>query len=366
MIYRERDLLLFSLIYSDISEGVYPTPKLSHDILYKLFFYSISKRQNIFKLDIDSLRKMILETVDILKSDSPRINDKKKVEDTLLYFLSEGGIFNLERLKIRIDFEFKICEKEKIRYIGYFSKDYPKNLKKLRDPPFMIFYKGYFPSEEELVKSLAIIGNRDPEKKYGREVARRMGLLLAENNWWNISGLALGCDEYGHQGSIDGGGQTGAILGHGLAVPIYPKENRKLADKILEKHGFLMSELPPTTPNSSLFFILRNRLQSGLTSGIFVVQTGRYGGTLHTIKYSLEQGRKTIIWDPSSIEELDGVEKVLGNKILIDDKKDKLGVYIGKKLREKIFKIKHAKEIHEILNRKNPKKKIIPHNKTLF
>ncbi len=358
--------MLFSLIYSDISKEGYPVPKLNHDTLYKLFFHSMGRKQNIFKTDSIFLKKIILESVHILKSENPRIKSEKRVENALSYFLSKDGILNLERLKIRADEEFEICEKEDIKYMGYFSKNYPKNLKELKDPPFMIFYRGYFPNEKELEKSLAIIGSRKPERKYGREVARRMGVLLAQNDWWNISGLALGCDECGHLGSLEEKGQTGAILGQGLATPIYPKENRKLAERILEKNGFLMSELPPTTSNLSIFFILRNRLQSGMTQGIFVVQTGRSGGTLHTIKYSLEQERKTILWDPGHIEELEEVSEVLGNKILIEDRKDKLGVSIGGDLRKNILKIKQAKEIYEILNKKSSKKHIIFHNKTLF
>jgi len=366
VIYHDKELMLFSLIYSDISEGGYPVPKLSHDLLYKLFFYSVDRKQNIFKMDRNFLRKIILEAVHILKLENPRIKAEKRVKNALLYFLSKYGILNLERLELRVGDEFKVCEREKIKYIGYFSKDYPKKLKELKDPPFMIFYRGYFPSESELEKSLAIIGSRKPEKKYGREVAKRMGILLAQNNWWNISGLALGCDEYGHLGSLEGEGQTGAILGQGLAIPIYPKENRMLSEKILEKNGFLMSELPPTTSNLSIFFILRNRLQSGMTCGVFVVQTGKSGGTLHTIKYSLEQERRTILWDPSHIEELEEVSEVLGNKILIENRKDKLGVSIGGDLRKNILKIKQAKEIYEILNKKSLKKHITFHNKTLF
>lgn len=366
MLYTNRDFMLFSLIYSDVLQKVYPAPKLSHDILYKLFFYSVKKKENLFKLDKVSLRRIILESIHILKIENPKVNAEKKIKNAISYFLSEDGILNLKRLKNRIDDEFEICKKEKIKYIEYFSKSYPNNLKELKDPPFIIFYKGYFPNEKELNKSLAIIGSRKPEKKYGRKIARIMGVLLAQNNWWNISGLALGCDEYGHIGSLEGEGQTGAILGQGLATPIYPKENKQLSKKILEKNGFLMSELPPTTPNLSIFFILRNRLQSGMTQGIFVVQTGRTGGTLHTIKYSLEQERKTILWDPSHIEELDGKHEVLGNKILIEDRRDKLGIFIGGNLRREILKIRYSKGIYEILNGKNSKKYKKIHNKTLF
>jgi len=338
---------------------------LSHDILYKLFFYSLKEEQNIFRMEQISLRKMILKSLDILKLRNNRIQLEKKKENVVSYFFSEKGILNLEKLQFRVEKEFQICKKENIKYIGYFSKYYPTYLKELEDPPFMIFYKGYFPSEKELEKSLAIIGSRKPEKKYGREVARRMGILLAQNNWWNISGLAIGCDEYGHMGSLEGKGKTGAILGQGLSTSIYPKENIKLSMEILKEKGFLMSELPPTVSYSSLFFILRDRLQSGMTRGIFVVQTGKSGGALHTIKYSLKQGRKTIIWDPIYIDELKDMDEVLGNRILIENRKEKLGISIEKKLRKKILKIKKAKEIFGIMKREE-KKEVIFHNKTLF
>lgn len=312
-----------------------------------------------------SLREMILKSLDILKLRNNRIQLEKKKENVVSYFFSEKGILNLEKLQFRVEKEFQICKKENIKYIGYFSKYYPTCLKELEDPPFMIFYKGYFPSEKELEKSLAIIGSRKPEKKYGREVARRMGILLAQNNWWNISGLAIGCDEYGHMGSLEGKGKTGAILGQGLSTSIYPKENIKLSMDILKEKGFLMSELPPTVSYSSLFFILRDRLQSGMTRGIFVVQTGKSGGALHTIKYSLKQERKTIIWDPTYIEELKDMDEVLGNRILIENRKEKLGISIEKNLRKKILKIKQAKEIFGIMKREE-KKGVIFHNKTLF
>ncbi len=345
MLYSKEEFMLFSLIYSDLGGGRFKTPNLPHDLLYRMFFHSLYKNRNIFKINDSQLENLILESAHILKQENPRIKIEKRIEVAEEYFLSKEGKENLKNLKGRIDREFLVCEKENIRYIDYLSTDYPKNLKKLKDPPFMIFYRGYFPKDRELEKSLAIIGSRNPDKKYGVEVAKRMGKFLSKNNWWNISGLALGCDEFGHIGSLEGGGKTGAILGQGLGTPIYPKENQKLADEILEKSGFLMSELPPTTPNLSLYFILRNRLQSGMTCGIFVVQTGKVGGTLHTVKYSLEQERKTIIWDSSHIEELEDAHEVAGNRILLEDKKEKLGVSISKELKKKIIKIKYLNEL---------------------
>jgi len=350
MLYSKENFMLFSLIYSDLGGGRFKTPNLPHDILYRIFFHSIDKNKNIFELDNFRLESLILESAHILKQENSRIKIEKRIEGAMLYFLSEDGTENLNRLKRRVEMEFLICEKEKIKYIDYMSVDYPKNLKELKDPPFMIFYKGYFPKDEELKKSLAIIGSRNPDEIYGVEVAKRMGNFLSKNNWWNISGLALGCDKFGHIGSLEGGGKTGAILGQGLGTPIYPKENKKLANEILEKSGFLMSELPPTTPNLSIYFILRNRLQSGMTCGIFVVQTGKIGGTLHTVKYSLEQERKTIVWDSSHIEKLEDTHEVVGNKILLGDKKDKLGVSIPKELRKNIIKIKYLNELKKMIN----------------
>jgi DNA processing protein len=350
MLYTEKDMMLFSLIYSDLDGNQrFHSPKFPHDILYRIFFHSISKNKNIFKVDDLILKNLILEGAHILKQENPRINIEKRIEKATKYLLSEGGKINLNQLKIKIEREFLICDKEKIKYIEYFSPNYPKNLKKLKDPPFMIFYIGNFPEDMELERSLAVIGSRNPDKVYGVEVAKRMGKLLAKNNWWNISGLALGCDQFGHIGSLEGGGKTGAILGQGLAQEIYPSKNRRLAEEIIQNNGFLMSELPPTTPNLSLYFILRNRLQSGLTCGIFVVQTGKRGGSLHTIKYSLEQERKTLIWDSSNIKELKNKDKILGNTILIEGRNDKLGVNISKKLREKIVGVKHSREIFELL-----------------
>ena len=349
MLYTNEDFMLFSLIYSDLGGERFKSPKLNHDILYRIFFHSIEKKKNIFNLDSSLLKKLILESVHILKQENPRINSESRLEKAILYFLSFYGKENLERLKNEIVKEFLMCKREKIIYIGYSSEFYPKNLKELKDPPFMIFYKGIFPKNKELENSMSIVGSRNPDKVYGEVVAKRMGKFLAQNNWWNISGLALGCDKFGHIGSLEGNGQTGAILGQGLGTPIYPRENQELSQRILDNNGFLMSELPPTTPNLSLFFILRNRLQSGMTCGIFVVQTAKSGGTLHTIKYSLEQERKTIIWDSSEIKELDDAHEVSGNKVLIEDRNDRLGVSINKELRRKIIKVKHSKEMAKLI-----------------
>ncbi len=195
--------------------------------------------------------------------------------------------------------------------------------------------------------------------------------MLLNRGWWNISGLATGCDEYGHIGSL---GATGAILGQGLATDLFPEQNRELARKIIENNGFLMSELPPSTKSVNLYFILRNRLQSGLTKGIFVVETSDNSGTLHTVKYSLEQGKATYVLDVNNsgtlhtvkysleqgkatyvldvreVADLRREEVVKGNIKLLDEKEKIAGnVTISKKLKEKIIGIKKLKDFENIL-----------------
>lgn len=353
MLYSLNDFMLLSLIYSDFDKGKFPKPALEHKSLYSLFWKSLEESVNIFEADSNILRKLIFEVTKQMKSENPRIDIEKRTKALNEFFIEDKE--RLKKLRLRIEKEFELCNEYDIKYITYFSNEYPVSLKELKDPPFMLFYKGYLPKNSELQKSLAIIGTRNPEERYGKEIAKRSGKLLADIGWWNISGLAIGCDEYGHKGSL---GATGAILAQGLIHPIFPKENKRLAEEILETGGFLMSELPPSTPICSIFFILRDRLQSGMTKGIFVVETSNKSGTLHTVKYSLEQGRETIIWDPSSIEDLKNVNEVLGNLMLIGkaEQKDDFNVTIKKELKKNIVLVKDSQELREILEKLGVKK----------
>jgi len=163
----------------------------------------------------------------------------------------------------------------------------------IKESPYVIFIKGNLPSNEELEKSFAIVGTRKPSKE-GIAFARDIGQYLSRNNIYNISGLALGIDTEGHNMSLQ---KTGAILGQGLDLEIYPRENIKLVEMILENNGFLLSELIPQTEISLFSLIKRDRLQSALTSGIIIAETGIKGGTVNTFKYAREQKRKIFVSD---------------------------------------------------------------------
>lgn len=339
MLYDNYEMILFSLIYSDIQNGKFPKPYLSHKALYGIFKESIEQNINFFKLrKYNEIESFLFLVVNNLKKEKKIREIEKYFEELKLYFIKDTT--KLNRLRSKIFQEIELCKLYNINYKTYFSDDYPINLKKLPDPPFVIYYQGNFPIDDELKRSLAIVGTRQPSKNYGEKIAEKVGTFLAKKGWWNISGLAIGCDEFGHKGSLNFKGMTGAILGHGLAQATFPNENDELSKEIIKNKGFLMSELPPSIKLSPLFLILRNRLQSGLTRGIFVVETSHKSGTLHTIKYALEQNKIVYILDLSSIKDSNISQKASGNLILLNKEIGVLSPNIPKKYFSNIVGIK--------------------------
>lgn len=346
MIYSLEQYILFSLIYSLVSKGRFPKQEYESDILFEIFKESIRSGKNIFEVVNGDKISIINRSIEILHRKKSRVDIDKRKEKMISLFTNQDII--LSELKNKIEKELLLLEHHNIKTIVYESSKYPKHLRELEDSPFIIYYKGYFPTNAELDKSLAIIGTREPDEKYGKGVAYKVGKTLLENGWWNISGLAVGCDEYGHKGSI---GATGAILAQGLATDIFPQENVELAQDILDNGGFLMSELPPSIKPEALYFVLRDRLQSGLTRGIFVVETSCKSGTLHTVKYALEQNKYAFVWNPSKALDLIQAKEISGNMGLIDKsaKKYNFNVSISLKLKSKIIPVLNAKILEDLI-----------------
>lgn len=178
--------------------------------------------------------------------------------------------------------------KQDIKIVTYLDEEYPKRLKKMSDPPTVLYYKGNINCLNEM-NAVAIIGTREPTE-YGVKIARNLGSSFGKRNYVVVSGLALGCDMYGHLGCLDENGKTVAVMPCGLDT-VYPAKNKPLAKEILEKGGCLISEYPIKTRVFKNFFVERDRLQSGLSDGVLVVETGEKGGTLHTVGYALEYKR---------------------------------------------------------------------------
>ncbi|WP_338986403.1 DNA-protecting protein DprA [Fusobacterium polymorphum] len=267
--YSKEELLIFSFINSNYDISI-------QNLTYKIFNFSNKENINFFKLNR-------IEKIEFLKSFFSQDNIEK-----ILSVFDKLTLYKIEAEKI-----VKNCEEKSIKIFYYSYENYPKNLMDIKESPYVIFIKGNLPSNEELEKSFAIVGTRKPSKE-GIAFARDIGQYLSRNNIYNISGLALGIDTEGHNMSLQ---KTGAILGQGLDLEIYPRENIKLTEMILENNGFLLSELIPQTEISLFSLIKRDRLQSALTSGIIIAETGIKGGTVNTFKYAREQKKKIIISD---------------------------------------------------------------------
>lgn len=173
--------------------------------------------------------------------------------------------------------------------IGFISKEqpeFPEKVRHIHNSPYALYYVGKLPDVNR--KTVAIVGART-RSAYGSQVASELAKVLAQNGIQVVSGLARGIDRDAHQGTIDGGGDTYAVLGCGVNV-CYPSENRYLYNKIIETGGIL-SEYPPGTPPAAGRFPARNRIIAGLSQCVVVIEAKEKSGSLITADFAMEQGR---------------------------------------------------------------------------
>lgn len=177
--------------------------------------------------------------------------------------------------------------KKGIRFVPYFSPDYPEKLREIPDFPFALFVKGSLP--DRVSKKAALVGARRCTP-YGEKYAVEFAEKLASCGVEIISGLARGIDGMGQRGALMGGGRTFAVLGCGVDI-CYPREHIGLYVDILEQGGGILSEYPPGTPPVSQNFPPRNRIISGLSDVVLVMEARERSGSLITADLALEQGR---------------------------------------------------------------------------
>ena len=175
-----------------------------------------------------------------------------------------------------------------IKIISYLDDEFPIKLRKINDPPAVVYALGNIECLNE--KAIAVIGTREPTE-YGAKIADNLGFVLGRDGYTVVSGLAHGCDRYGHEGCLRAEGNTVAVMAGGLDK-VYPAQHKELAKKIVETGGCLLSEYPVKSGTFRNNFIERDRLQSGLSEGIIVVETDVTGGTWHTIRYAKNYKRK--------------------------------------------------------------------------
>src|SRR5579859_6013884 len=190
---------------------------------------------------------------------------------------------------------FKRAEKEltatrnidRCRLVNWTEPEYPRTLLQIYDPPVLLYVRG--DAEVLNLPCLSIVGTRKPTL-YGTQMAERLGRELAARGLVIVSGMARGIDAIGHQGAMAASGRAIGVLGMGIDV-CYPKENKKLYEKVLER-GAIISEFSLRTHPAPENFPIRNRIVAGMPLGVIVVEGAQYSGSLITARLAMEFGRE--------------------------------------------------------------------------
>lgn len=202
--------------------------------------------------------------------------------------LSEGDIYELvkSRKPEEIIRNYAKLAKGGIYFVSKEDNEYPDKLRNIYNGPYSLYIKGKLPGKNQ--KIVAIVGARDCSH-YGREIAKQISYELSKEGIAIVSGLARGIDTYAHMGAIEARGTTYGVLGSGIDV-CYPKENINLYHE-MQREGAIISEYAPTTQPFSSNFPMRNRIISGLSDGVLVIEAREKSGSLITVDLGLEQGK---------------------------------------------------------------------------
>ena len=255
------------------------------------------------------------------------------------------GVPDMQELEVAYGKYQSIIEQSNelgIRIFSYLDQGFPTKLRKIADPPAVIYALGNTECLNE--KAVAVIGTREPIK-HGAEVADKLGFVLGREGYTVVSGLAYGCDKFGHMGCLRAKGKTAAVMAGGLDK-VYPAEHKELAQEIVESGGCLISEYPVKSQMYRNCFVERDRLQSGLSEGLIIVETDVRGGTWHTIEYAREYGRRIGCYKHPSQYAFEKQTK--GNQLLLQEK-ETFGIGNGYDLSEyrKLIDQKHVELMRE-------------------
>lgn len=210
----------------------------------------------------------------------------------------------------------RMMDSSEFRIITLFDDEYPTLLKEIYDPPPVLYCKGLPIKNHQ--PAISIVGSRK-STAYGRQMAEKFSYELAAAGVTVVSGLARGIDAMAHYGALKAGGDTVGVLGCGVDI-IYPPENKKLFSR-MEQEGTILTEYPPGSGPLAGNFPARNRIISGMTSGVLVIEAGQKSEALITVDFALEQGREVYAL-PGNINVLQsaGTNKLLkeGAKLVTD------------------------------------------------
>lgn len=243
--------LAFSLIY-----GIGP-------VIFKELVNHFGSAKNAFEAKKDALESLL----------GPRVTAK------IIDF----------KVKFEPDKYFSDFEKKKIKILTLEDADYPVALKAISDPPICLYVRGNEKIFAENDLFFSIVGTRKVSS-YGQEIAEEFAASLARYGFVIVSGMAIGIDAIAHWVTVTAGGKTVAVLGCGVDI-IYPAQNARLYHKIIETGGAVISEFPPGMSTLPGLFVARNRIVSGLSRGVLIVEGAQRSGTLITAGYAASQGR---------------------------------------------------------------------------
>ena len=206
--------------------------------------------------------------------------------------LSDSVVEYMDRQKKsgNLEEEYHSLGEKQIGLVLQEEEGFPQKLLEIPDPPYGLFYKGKLPEQKQ--PSVAVIGARECSE-YGRFVAEELGRYLGSQGIQVISGMARGIDGISQQAALSAGGTSYGVLGCGVDI-CYPAQNRRLYEELLEKGGLLSTYTPGTKPLPQ-YFPPRNRIVSGLSDALIVIEARQKSGTLITVDMALEQGRDVYV-----------------------------------------------------------------------
>lgn len=193
----------------------------------------------------------------------------------------------------KLDYIIHKIDEYKMDVTTFLDKDFPSILNHIYNPPAILFMRGNRALLDKRLNRIALVGARRCSL-YGRNVARMLGKELGKYSTIIVSGGARGIDTHGHEGLLASLGYGIVVMGCGLDI-VYPRENTKLFDRILQNNGLLVSEYPPGTPPSAKHFPARNRIISGLSRGVIVVEAKGSSGSLITADMAVREGRDVFV-----------------------------------------------------------------------
>ena len=193
----------------------------------------------------------------------------------------------------KLDYIIHKIDEYKMDVTTFLDKDFPSILNHIYNPPAILFMRGNRALLDKRLNRIALVGARRCSL-YGRNVARMLGKELGKYSTIIVSGGARGIDTHGHEGLLSSQGYGIVVMGCGLDI-VYPRENTKLFDRILQNNGLLLSEYPPGTPPSAKHFPARNRIISGLSRGVIVVEAKASSGSLITADMAVSEGRDVFV-----------------------------------------------------------------------